>query len=210
MTAHDGFLIVGHQSLLRAKSFNDEAQSPPEERLTTFNSVIPWVIFNCLHKEKYMATRCVALAVVANEVTVVDTTIPDDPEAPITLIGDETWKLPSGDRSKAYDTIFHRCKDFLAGHQVDQVVIKGSALSQGTAKMSLLEGAELRGIIMCAAASTCETRVLKKDVISRTYGRKVDDCVKDDAFWDEHLEGANLRKGSREAAMLIVAHRARP
>lgn len=157
-----------------------------------------------------MASRCVALAVVANEVTVVDTTIPDDPDAPITLNRDETWKLPSGDRAKAYDTIFHRCKDFLTGNEVDQVVIKASALSQGAAKMGLLEGAELRGIIMCAAASTCETRVLKKDVISRTYGRKVDDCVKDDAFWEEQLDGANLRKGSREAAMLVVAHRARP
>ncbi|VVO01574.1 hypothetical protein [Pseudomonas fluorescens] len=157
-----------------------------------------------------MASRCVGLVVGANEVTVVDTSIPDDPEAPITLIRDETWKLPTGDRSKAYDTVFHRCKDFLEGHKVDQVVIKGSALSQSGAGMGLLEGAELRGIIMCAAASSCETRVLKKDVISRTYGRKVDDCVKDDAFWEEHLDGASLRKGSREAAMLVVAQRARP
>ncbi|QFG32565.1 hypothetical protein F6476_27095 [Pseudomonas umsongensis] len=158
-----------------------------------------------------MASRCVGLVIGAGEVTVVDTTIPDDPETPITLVRDETWKLPTGDRSNAYDTLFHRCKDFLEANQVDQVVIKASAVPQGSgAKAGLLDGAELRGVIMCAAASTCETRVLKKDVISRTYGRKVDDCVKDDSFWEEHLDGANLRKGSREAAMLVVAHRARP
>ncbi|MEN5137007.1 MULTISPECIES: hypothetical protein [unclassified Pseudomonas] len=158
-----------------------------------------------------MALRCVGLVIGAGEVTVVDTTIPDDPEAPITLIRDETWRLPTGDRSKAYETLFHRCKGFLEESKVDQVVIKASAAPHGTAaKGGLLDGAELRGVIMCAAASTCETRVLKKDVISRTYGRKVDECVKDDDFWEEQLDGANLRKGSREAAMLVVAHRARP
>ncbi|OLU26470.1 hypothetical protein BVH06_19215 [Pseudomonas sp. PA27(2017)] len=158
-----------------------------------------------------MATRCVGLVIGSGDVTVVDASIPEDQDAPLTLIRDETWKLPTGDRAKAYETLFHRCKGFLEGNAVDQVVIKASALPQGSsARGGLLDGAELRGVIMCAAASVCETRVLKKDVISRTYGRKVDDCVADDAFWEAQLEGAKLRKGSREAAMLVVAHRARP
>ncbi|MNC20190.1 hypothetical protein D3C75_681330 [compost metagenome] len=157
-----------------------------------------------------MASRCVGLVIGSGEVTVVDTMIPDECDAPITLVRDETWKLPTGDRPKAYETLFHRCKDFLEVNKIDQVVVKASSVPQGSANGGLLDSAELRGVIMCAAASACETRVLKKEVISRTYGRKVDECVKDDAFWNEKLEGAKLRKGSREAAMLVVAHRARP
>ena len=157
-----------------------------------------------------MAKRCVGLMVGSGEVTVVDTQIPDDNDAPITLVRDETWKLPTGDRHKAYETLFHRCKDFLEVNVIEQVVVKASSVPQGRANGGLLDSAELRGVIICAAASACETRVLKKEVISRTYGRKVDECVNDDAFWAQKLDGVKLRKGSREAAMLVVAHRARP
>lgn len=63
---------------------------------------------------------------------------------------------------------------------------------------------------MCAAASACETRVMDKAWITKTYKRKVDEILKDDPFWEQQLDGAKLRKGSREAAMLVVAHRSRP
>jgi len=54
----------------------------------------------------------------------------------------------------------------------------------------------------------CEVKILSKAVISRTYGeRKVDEYLKDDAFWNEQIEGGPLRKTSREAAMLVVAAR---
>jgi hypothetical protein len=45
-------------------------------------------------------------------------------------------------------------------------------------------------------------------VISRTYGeRKVDEYIRDAAFWNEHTAGGKLRKTSREAAMLVIAAR---
>jgi hypothetical protein len=158
-----------------------------------------------------MALRCVGLVITASDVTVVDTTIPDDPDEPLTLIRDETWKLAGGERATAYETLFHRCAGYIHENRVDQVVIKASALPQGSgAKASILDGAELRGVIMCAASSACSTRVLEKSWISRTYKRKVDEVIKDDGFWEEQLGGAKLRKGSREAAMLVVAHRNRP
>lgn len=157
-----------------------------------------------------MASRCVGLVITASDVTVVDTTIPDDPDAALILNRDETWKLAGGERAKSYETLFHRCVGYIQENRVDQVVIKASALPQGSAGKGILDGAELRGVIMCAAASACATRVLEKSWMSRTYKRKVDDVVKDDAFWDQQLDGANLRKGSREAAMLIVALRNRP
>ncbi|HBO3478606.1 hypothetical protein KUC85_01240 [Pseudomonas aeruginosa] len=157
-----------------------------------------------------MASRCVGLVVTASDVTVVDTTIPDDQDAPLILNRDDTWKLAGGDRAKAYETLFHRCTGYIQENGVDQVVIKASALPQGGGGSGVLGGAELRGVIMCAAASVSTIRVLEKSWISRTYKRKVDDVVKDDDFWEEQLDGAKLRKGSREAAMLVVAHRNRP
>lgn len=157
-----------------------------------------------------MPVRCVGLVVGAQEVTVVDTVIPDDPQIPITVVMDETWKLPTGDRPRGYETLFHHCKGYLEDNQIIQVVIKASAVPPSGATASLLEGAELRGVIMCAAASVCEVKVVNKSSISRRLGRKVDECIQDDQFWDDQMQGARLRKGSREAAMLVVSQRARP
>ena len=53
-----------------------------------------------------------------------------------------------------------------------------------------------------------QVQSLAKGVVSRTYGdRKVDEYLKDDAFWRDKLTGNGLRKGSREAAMLIIVSR---
>jgi hypothetical protein len=154
-----------------------------------------------------MAMRCVGLVVSASDVTVVDTVIPDDAAAPVTLVMDDTWKLATGDRSQAYNILHQRCSAYLRDNKVNQVVIKSSALPQAGVKLALLEGAELRGVIMGAAASVCSTKSVNKSQISRSYGKKVDDCIQDDSFWDEKVEGGKLRKGSREAAMLVVSHR---
>jgi hypothetical protein len=70
--------------------------------------------------------------------------------------------------------------------------------------------AEVRGVIIAAAASVCEVKVASKAVTSRTYGeRKVDEYLVDDAFWHEQTQGGRLRKTSREAAMLVIAARNR-
>lgn len=158
-----------------------------------------------------MTERCVGLVVSASDVTVVDTMIPADAAEPVTLVMDDTWKLATGDRSQAYNILAQRCSAYLKDNNVSQVVIKSSAIPQGGgAKIALLEGAELRGVIMGAAASVCNTKSVNKSAISRSYGRKVDECIQDDSFWDEKVEGGKLRKGSREAAMLVVSHRGKP
>jgi hypothetical protein len=51
-------------------------------------------------------------------------------------------------------------------------------------------------------------RTVAKAAISRTFGdRNVDEYVKDDEFWDNNVEGVNLRNGSREAALILIADR---
>jgi hypothetical protein len=63
-------------------------------------------------------------------------------------------------------------------------------------------------VIIAAAASVCQVHVVAKATVSRTYGeRKVDDYTRDDAFWAGQTTGGILRKGSREAAMFVIAER---
>jgi hypothetical protein len=156
-----------------------------------------------------MAERWVAFVATSASVVMVDAEIPDDDEQPIILQADQTWCLQKGDRAAAYHVLYQHCANYLEENGADVALIKSSAvLGGGGMKLAHLEGAEVRGVIIAAAASVCTTRIMSKAVISRTYGkRKVDEYLKDSDFWDEHVEGGVLRAGSREAAMLLVAER---
>jgi hypothetical protein len=156
-----------------------------------------------------MAKRCVVI--VGEVVTVVDAEIPDDTAESLTIVADSTWKLQEGEKAPAYAVLHQRCADYLRENGVGSVVVKASALpTSGAPKLGLLTSAEVRGVVIAAAASVCEVRVVSKAVISRTYGeRKVDEYVQDDDFWDEQTQGGRLRKTSREAAMLVIAARNR-
>lgn len=157
-----------------------------------------------------MKMRCVGLVVVGDVITVVDAQVPNDIGEPITILSDTTWNLQQGDRGPALAVLHQRCADYLRENEIALVVVKASALSTGSVKLSLLGSAEARGVIIAAAASVSEVAILSKAVISRTYGdRKVDEYLKDDGFWDDHTEGGRMRKTSREAAMLILAARNR-
>lgn len=152
--------------------------------------------------------HCLGMVVVGETVTVVYAHVPADGQKPIEVLSDTTWKLQTGERGPALAVIHQRCTGFLAEHPVNLVVVKASALPTGAAKLAHLESAEVRGVVIAAAASACTVRIISKGVISRTYGeRKVDEYVADDQFWREHTEGKALRKSSREAAMLILAAR---
>lgn len=155
-----------------------------------------------------MSKRWVGLVVVGENVTAVDTEVPDDADDPIIVLADDTWRLQKGDKAAAYAVLHQRCADYLQENGVEKVIVKASALPTGTARLGLLNSAEVRGVIIAAAGSVCDVRILSKAVISRTYGeRKVDEYLQDDEFWDEQTDGGKLRKTSREAAMLVVAAR---
>lgn len=149
------------------------------------------------------------MVIVGEIVTAVYAQVPTEADKAIEILSDSTWKLQKGDRGPALAIIYQRCTGFLAENSVDLVVVKASALPTGPAKLALLESAEVRGVVIAAAAaSACAVQIISKGLISRTYGeRKVDEYVADDKFWQEHTEGEALRKSSREAAMLILASR---
>lgn len=155
-----------------------------------------------------MTERWVGFVVVGKNVTVVDAEIPDDADNPITIISDHTWRQQQGEKAPAYAVLHQLCADYLRENKIGSAIVKASALPTGGMKLSHLTSAEVRGVIIAAAAPVCEVKIISKSLISRTYGeRKVDEYIQDDAFWAEHTQGGRLRKTSREAAMLIIAVR---
>ena len=155
-----------------------------------------------------MPTRRVGIIASGEAATIVDVEVPDDPSRPITLISDDTWRLQKGDRASAYAVLHQRCADYLRENGIAEVVVKASALSTSGVKLSHLESAEVRGVIIAAAATACRVKVLAKAAISRNFGdRKVDEYLKDESFWAVAVAGGKLRKTSREAAMLLIAAR---
>jgi hypothetical protein len=153
-----------------------------------------------------MPERWLGIVVSGDRVTSVDAEVPD--HGPLILQADQSWSLQAGNRASAYGVMHQRVCDYIREHGITRTVIKASAVSQGGMRKANLDAAELRGVVMCAAAVASETQCLAKSHISRTFGeRNVDDYVADEPFWDSNVAGA-LRTGSREAAMLLLASRA--
>ncbi|MBL8651215.1 MAG: hypothetical protein JNL35_12540 [Sphingopyxis sp.] len=145
---------------------------------------------------------------VGDVVTAVDTEVPDDAGAPIVILSDNTWKLQSGDRAEAYEVMYRRCANYLRENGITKVVVKASALTMGSTKLSHMTSAELRGVMIASAASVTVVRTISKALISRTYGdRNMDEYLQDDDFWKRNTIGGSLRKNSREAAMIVIAAR---
>jgi hypothetical protein len=119
-----------------------------------------------------------------------------------------TWKLQSGDEALAYTAMYDRVKDYVKNNGIEHVVVKASAVGQNKPTLAHLKSAELRGVITVASvAGGASTQLIQKGTVSRTFGdRKVDEYVKDDSFWNKHVNG-DLAKGRREAALLVLSQR---
>jgi len=153
-------------------------------------------------------TKIASFVISGDSVKVLVAQMPDDPAEPIVLELDQTWHLQSGAREPALNVLHQRCASFLKEQKIKSVVLKASAAPRSAATLALLQSAEVRGVITAAAASQAQVQSLSKSAISRGYGdRKVDEYLDDDSFWQDKVTGLALRKGSREAAMLIVAAR---
>ena len=155
-----------------------------------------------------MPERWVGIVVTGDKAILVDAEVPEVGQ--LVLQNDETWRLQDGDRAAAYNVIGQQCRDYLRANGVSKVLIKASAVSLGGTKIGHLRSAELRGVIKGAAASVCEVKEFSKAALSRNFGeRKVDDYAKDDGFWITHFTGDDLRVGSREAAIMLLAESGR-
>lgn len=155
-----------------------------------------------------MTMRWLGLTASKEGVIYVDVEVPDN-DGPIVVLADDNWKIQKGDRSAAYNVLHHQCADYIRENHIERAIVKASAVTgKGMAKLGMLEAAEVRGVVIAAAASVCGVKQLKKGSVSKTYGdRNVDEYVADDSFWAKNTKGGNLRKMSRETAMLLIAER---
>lgn len=156
-----------------------------------------------------MPERWLGVVVGGSEVKLVDAEMPDDTTAPITLQSDQTWPIQAGDRSRAYEVMHRQLVNYAKEHGISRAVVKASATSRGMPmKLSHLQAAELRGVAICSLASVTKVEVISKSSVSRNFGeRKADEYLKDADFWAKQVTGANLRIGSRDGALIILAAR---
>jgi ribonuclease BN (tRNA processing enzyme) len=162
----------------------------------------------CEKKGFVMTELQVGIAVEGDTVTVVEAKVPADSAKPIVIVSDTTWTLQNGDRAAAYDVLYRRCVNYLRENNIARIFVKASATTRNAASLALLHSAELRGVVVAAAASVAEVKTLAKNHITKHYGdRTADEYLKDDTFWAAHTTGGKLRKTSRFAAMILIASR---
>lgn len=150
-----------------------------------------------------MSKQVTGIVVSGEDVVVVILEV-NDGELPV-VVRDETWRVQTGDRIDAYRAMHERTISFFRQNPVSRVLVKASALGKTSAKLAHLHSAELRGVVLAAAAACGKTKAVQKASLSRTFGkRKVDDYLIDENFWSTSLSGG-LRKGSREAAIVALS-----
>ena len=156
-----------------------------------------------------MSERCVGMVVEGETVWIVDADVPEDPQLPVDILADNKWDLQDGDRATALAVMSRRCASHIKENKVVCAFVMASGAPLGRARVEpLLKSAELRGVVMAAAAQQTAVKMVLKKTVSRTFGdRKFDEYCKDDAFWKAHTTGKALRKTSRPAAMVVVAGR---
>lgn len=127
-------------------------------------------------------------------------------ESKFELIDEFTLKLQSGDRAIAYGNLAQRFSDYIAGKDIETICIKGSAPSGSGATQALLEGAEVRGVVLASASTACPHAIQSTtSSLSKSFGsRKVGEYCKDSSFWDSR-NLLKLKKGMREAAFFAIA-----
>lgn len=153
-----------------------------------------------------MAERWLGVIVSSDKVIIVDAEIPAT--GPLVIQADHSWPLQRGARAAAYRMMHQHIADYAREQGITRAIIKGSTVSLGGTKKVHLEAAELRGVAMCALAGVTTVEMQAKAHISKSYGkRNVDEYLKDNSFWAAKVTGHNLRVGSREAAMVLLASR---
>ena len=154
-----------------------------------------------------MSERWLGIVVSSDKIIIVDAEI-EGPGDPMVIQMDGTWSLQAGDRPSAYRVLHQRVADYARQNKIACAAVKAIAVSLRGTKKVHLEAAELRGVVLAALASTTKVISDTKANISRNFGdRNVDEYLKDNDFWSKQIKAGNLRNGSREAAMVILAAR---
>jgi hypothetical protein len=153
-----------------------------------------------------MTERWLGIEVNSSSLTIVDAKI--SATGPQEVVEDHTWELQREERPEGYDLMARRLSDYCRENKINRALVKATALSRSGIRMGHMEAAELRGVVLGALAGVTTVRAISKAHMSRTFGeRKVDEYVADDVFWATEITGRPLRKGSREAALMLISSR---
>lgn len=154
-----------------------------------------------------MTEKRIGIVVSGDKVVVVQLEFQDDNTT--ILLDETTWKLQQGERPGGYKVMYKTALDYISGSGAEHVVIKGSSAGAKGSGLAHLHSAELRGVIIAAAANTsAQVEIWTKSKLSKNVGkRNVDAYVDDDGFWEERIGAVRLKKGSREAALLVLGAR---
>jgi hypothetical protein len=148
--------------------------------------------------------RFLGIDVGSEAITVVD--LLEDDAGALSVENDFDWALQTGERPSAYAVLYQQIFDYCTEHRIAGAGLKESTVSLGGNKKTHLATAEMRGLAITACATAgADVRVIGKAAISRTFGdRSADEYLKDNSFWKKQASG-QLRKGSRMAALLVLA-----
>ena len=154
-----------------------------------------------------MTEKWAGLAAAGDKVTLIAAEI--DEGEPVKVVDEHVFRLQKGDRPEAYAVIYQNLSDYIRERKIQKVIIKASASSRQMSKAHL-DSAELRGVAMAAAAGSATVQQVAKATISKHFGdRKFDEYLSDNDFWAEQITGNEIKIGSREAALLLVASKGR-
>jgi hypothetical protein len=162
-----------------------------------------------LNRDAAMPEKWIGLVASRNDVIAVEVEVPDD-DGPLVIQADLSWPLQRGERPTAYQVLHQQVADYCRERRITRGVVKESAVNRAGTTKAHLESAEVRGVVIAAAATAAATEVVAKAKVSRTFGtRNADAYLRDNEFWGDQIEG-DLRMGSREAVLILLAVRNAP
>ena len=129
--------------------------------------------------------------------------IKSDDSEKLTLIEQGMLKIVKNtSRTADIGELFKQLKKLIATHQVNQILIKGSASTQNM-NLAHLHTAEVRGLCVTAAITSKVPAKLITPAATFAISGKVKETLKNDELFERHIEG-ELPKTKRDLALLVL------
>lgn len=158
-----------------------------------------------------MDEKWIGLIAAPQRVRVVGLVFGEPTEGKAGLFLDNTIELGDIEKQQAYKMVAQRVRDIISENGAGFVVIKSTAVTGNKATAALLNGAEVRGVVIASAAMTSAEVLLigAPAVKSRIGSRTIEEYKRDDQYLEKVLNAIPKNLESREAALYIINARKR-